>query len=121
MFSRASLQSPCRNSVYVFVRNGLTWTEQAKLQADDPILGDYFGGINGSIAISGDTVIVGYSNERNIWSIQIDMVPMSLFGAVERGHCRRRSPVVRRLYYVAVAIDKNTAVLDIPAEIPVGW
>jgi hypothetical protein len=45
-------------SVIVFVRNGGTWAEQQKLSADDHELYDRFG----SIAISGDTVIIGYVN-----------------------------------------------------------
>ncbi len=41
---------------YVFVRNGNTWEEQAKLTASDAAEGDYFGR---SVAISGDVAIVG--------------------------------------------------------------
>jgi hypothetical protein len=43
-------------SVYVFVRSGNEWVEQARLNAADPGLGDYFGL---SVAISGDTIAVG--------------------------------------------------------------
>jgi FG-GAP repeat protein len=43
-------------SAYVFVRSGLTWTEQQKLTATDGTGGDGFGG---SVSISGDTVVVG--------------------------------------------------------------
>ncbi|HOO17674.1 MAG TPA: hypothetical protein PLU99_11265, partial [Phycisphaerae bacterium] len=42
-------------SVYVFVRSGNEWVEQARLNAADPGLGDYFGL---SVAISGDTIAV---------------------------------------------------------------
>jgi hypothetical protein len=42
--------------VYVFVRAGSTWSEQARLTASDGAAGDRFGG---SVAISGDTVVVG--------------------------------------------------------------
>jgi len=45
-------------SVFVFVRNGTTWTEQAKLTASDAAEEDFFGE---SVAISGDTVVVGAS------------------------------------------------------------
>jgi hypothetical protein len=50
---------PCcegAGSAYVFVRNGTSWTEQQKLTASDASTGDFFGG---SVAISGDTVLVG--------------------------------------------------------------
>lgn len=43
-------------AAYVFRRNGTTWTEEAKLLADDGALGDDFGT---SVAIHGDKAIVG--------------------------------------------------------------
>jgi len=41
---------------YVFVRTGANWTQQAALQAADGAAGDEFGS---SVAISGDTIVVG--------------------------------------------------------------
>lgn len=43
-------------SAYVFVRNGNSWTQQAKLTAKDGEGNDKFGC---SVAISGDTVVIG--------------------------------------------------------------
>jgi uncharacterized repeat protein (TIGR01451 family) len=43
-------------SAYVFVRSGSVWSEQAKLTASDAAAFDRFGW---SVAISGDTVVVG--------------------------------------------------------------
>ena len=43
-------------SAYVFVRSGGTWTQQAKLVAADAAAFDEFGG---SVAVSGDTVVIG--------------------------------------------------------------
>ena len=43
-------------SAYIFLRDGTTWTEQGKLIASDAADLDGFGG---SVAISGDTVLVG--------------------------------------------------------------
>lgn len=43
-------------SAYIFVQEGTTWTQQAKLTASDGATGDHFGW---SVAISGDTAIVG--------------------------------------------------------------
>ncbi len=43
-------------AAYVFTRTGDTWTEQTRLTAFDGTAGDYFGC---SVAISGDTVVVG--------------------------------------------------------------
>ncbi len=47
-----------RGAVYVFVRSGTTWTQQAKLVASDGVSGDQFGT---SVALSGDgnTALVG--------------------------------------------------------------
>lgn len=50
-------------AAYVFVRSGTTWTQQAYLKAsnsDDHQFGDLFGV---SVAISGDTVVVGAMSE----------------------------------------------------------
>ena len=45
-----------QGSVYVFVRAGAAWTEQAQLTASDGAAADLFGR---SVALSGDTVLVG--------------------------------------------------------------
>ena len=47
-------------AAYVFVRSGTTWTEQAYLKASAPAFLDFFGN---SVAVSGDSVIVGASSE----------------------------------------------------------
>jgi len=52
--------APCANwgqgSVYVFTRNGATWTQQQKLIADDGAAGDSFGS---TVTLDGDTLAVG--------------------------------------------------------------
>ena len=48
-----------QGSVYVFVRNGTTWTEQAHLKAADGANLDLFGWV---VALDGDTAIVGAYN-----------------------------------------------------------
>lgn len=45
-----------RGATYVFLRSGDTWTEQARLTPADGEPGDLFGG---SVAIEGDTVVIG--------------------------------------------------------------
>jgi hypothetical protein len=47
-------------AVYVFVRSGANWTQQAYLKASNTGANDVFGR---SIAISGDTIVVGANNE----------------------------------------------------------
>ena len=43
-------------SAYVFIRSGLTWTQQAKLNGDAVVAGDWFGR---NVDIDGDTIVVG--------------------------------------------------------------
>ncbi len=43
-------------AVYVFVRNGETWSQQAYVKASNAEAGDYFGM---SVAVHGDTIVVG--------------------------------------------------------------
>jgi hypothetical protein len=47
-------------AAYVFVRNGSTWSQQAYVKASNAGMYDGFGG---SVAISGDTVVVGAERE----------------------------------------------------------
>ncbi len=47
---------PDSGSAYVFVRNGDTWAQQAKLLASDGAGGDYFGW---SVSLDGNTAIIG--------------------------------------------------------------
>ena len=47
-------------AAFVFVRSGTSWVEEAVLQPSDPVDGSRVGG---SVAISGDTAIVGDVNE----------------------------------------------------------
>ena len=49
-------------AAYVFVRSGVTWSQQAYLKASQVTAGDNFGQ---SVAVSGDTVVVGAYNERS--------------------------------------------------------
>lgn len=52
-------------AVYVFARNGATWSEQAKLTASDAAAGDEFGG---SVAVSGDTIVAGARHDDDAGS-----------------------------------------------------
>ncbi len=49
-------------AVYVFVRNGTTWTQQAYLKASNTNAQDFFGR---SVAISGNTLVVGAIGEAS--------------------------------------------------------
>ena len=49
-------------AAYVFVRSGTTWSQQAYVKASNTGFGDLFGR---SVAVSGDTVVVGAYNEAS--------------------------------------------------------
>ncbi|MCW1921767.1 FG-GAP repeat protein [Luteolibacter arcticus] len=49
-------------SVYVYTRSGSVWTQQAKITAADVAMDDHFGV---SVALSGETVLVGAENKGN--------------------------------------------------------
>lgn len=59
-------------AAYIFVRKGGTWSQQAYLKASNTGAGDYFGI---SVAISGDTAVVGAYLEDSI-SKGVDSVPV---------------------------------------------
>ena len=50
-------------AAYVFVYNGVSWSQQAYLKASNADSGDTFGF---SVAISGDTIVVGARDERSV-------------------------------------------------------
>ncbi|MEI6784777.1 MAG: FG-GAP repeat protein, partial [Verrucomicrobiota bacterium] len=52
--------APSSGAAYVFVRSGTTWTQQAYLKASNTWGYEHFGY---SVSVSGDTVVVGASNE----------------------------------------------------------
>jgi hypothetical protein len=54
--------APGAGAAYVFVRNGGSWTQQAYLKAHQVNGGDWFGY---SVAVSGDTVLVGAHGEAS--------------------------------------------------------
>ncbi|MEP7287880.1 MAG: FG-GAP repeat protein [Chloroflexota bacterium] len=83
-------------AAYVFVRHGIAWDQQQILTSNDGAPGDYFGG---SVALSGDTALVGAPYHLNdatgaayvfvrsgaVWSQQTkltatDGIPMDFFG-----------------------------------------
>ncbi len=60
-------------AAYVFVRTGQTWSEQAKLTAGSPQIGDRFGR---SVSISGDIVAVGADREDNLGLLDLGVAHM---------------------------------------------
>ena len=54
-------------SAYIFTRSGSTWTQQAKLTADDGTPSDFFGY---SVSLSGDTALIGahFDDDKGLYS-----------------------------------------------------
>ncbi|MEP6924811.1 MAG: FG-GAP-like repeat-containing protein, partial [Pyrinomonadaceae bacterium] len=51
-----------KGAVYIFVRNGLNWTQQARLLANDGAVSDLFGR---GVSISNNTIVVGANGVTN--------------------------------------------------------
>lgn len=73
--------NPLPGAVYVFVRSGTTWTEQAKLVAADSTSSAQFGG---SLAIEGSTLLVGsyvasyvYTQSGSTWTLEQELPVVS--------------------------------------------
>ena len=93
-------------AAYIFIRNGSSWSEQARLFDDNPFFG-------GSVAISGETVIVGaiaaagtsagsayvFVRDGSSWSLQATLSPSNLSSP---------NPV---MFGGSVAIDGDTAIV----------
>jgi hypothetical protein len=60
---------PKAGAAYVYTRTGNTWNQQAYLKASNPDIDDWFGT---SVAISGDTIVVGATGEDSNGSSQSD-------------------------------------------------
>lgn len=61
--NQANNSASSSGAAYVFIRNGVTWSQQAYLKASNTELGDWFGN---SVAISSDTLVVGaYQEDSN--------------------------------------------------------
>jgi hypothetical protein len=56
---RATINGQNQGCAYIFVRNGTTWTQQAKINAPDDLTDDQFGT---SVALSGEYALIGAPN-----------------------------------------------------------
>jgi len=101
-------------SAYVFTRSGTTWTEQQKLTASDAAAFDFFGN---SVAVSGDTIIVGaiaddsgsayvFTRSGTTWTEQQKLTASDAAGGDEFG--------------ASVAVSGDTAVVGANADADAG-
>lgn len=97
-------------SVYVFVRSNGQWSQQAKITAADGASGDRFGA---SVAIDGDTIVVGASQDDGAG---IDAGSAYVFTR-KGSHWTQQAKLVAadgaatNRFGVSVALDGNTALV----------
>ncbi|MGB8342190.1 MAG: FG-GAP repeat protein [Chthoniobacterales bacterium] len=114
-------------AAYVFVRNGTTWTQQAYLKASNTDPSDVFGF---SVAVSGDTVVVGAENEdSNATGINGDQTNNSEANAgaayvfvrngttwTQQAYLKASNTDASDLFGFSVAVSGDTVVIGTPFE-----
>jgi uncharacterized repeat protein (TIGR01451 family) len=101
---------PGAGSVFLFMRSGTSWSGSTKLVAGDAVAGDHFGW---SVAIDGDTVVVGAPdtvNSRGSAYIFVD----TGWRWEEEAKLTAGDGVARDYFGWSVAVDGDTAVVGAP-------
>jgi FG-GAP repeat protein/putative Ig domain-containing protein len=105
-----------QGAAYIFVRSGRTWTQEDKLKAPTGAAGDFFGG---SVAISGNTAIVGaYLNDiegidfANQGSVYIFTRSAGVW--TQQDKLMASDGAANDLFGFSVAIDGDTAIVGAP-------
>lgn len=99
-----------QGAAYVLVRDGSTWTQQAKLIASDTPAGSFFGH---SVALSGDVALIGapggagaayvYVRNNGIWAQETRLAPIEGSVGEQFGY--------------AVALADSTALIGVPSDV----
>ncbi len=100
-----------QGAAYVYVRSGGTWTQQDKLKAATGTVGDFFGG---SVAISGNTAIVGaYFNDVGANANQGSVYIFTRSAGVwtQQDKLTAGDGAANDLFGFSVAIDGDTALI----------
>ncbi len=114
-------------AAYVFVRSGTTWTQQAYLKASNAGSGDLFGS---SVAISGDTVVVGaYYEASNASGVNGNQANNSTGGAgaayvfvrsgttwTQQAYLKASNPGLYYSFGYSVAVSGDAVVVGAPSE-----
>jgi hypothetical protein len=115
--------APDAGAAYVFVRSGTTWTQQAYLKASNPDAGDRFGG---SVAVHGDTVVVGAFGEDSGTGVEADDSALDA-GAVyvfvrsgtawsQQAYLKAPAPQEEDFFGTSVALSGETLGVGMPFE-----
>jgi len=104
-----------RGSAYVFVRSGGTWTQQSKLTASDGAANDLFGS---SVAVSGDTVVVGaYSDDMRQGSAYVFVKPGGGWSDMtQTAKLTESHRAEGEIFGWSVAVSGDTVVVGAPAD-----
>ena len=103
------------DSAYVFTKPGTGWataTETAKLTASDGVVGDWFGQ---SVAVDGDTVVVGAGEDDDKGSAYMFTKPGGGWAtATETAKLTASDGASRDSFGASVAVDGDTVVVGAP-------
>ncbi len=101
-------------SVYVFVRSGGVWSQQAKLVADDAASGDAFGT---SVALSGDTALIGASLDDFVGNADAGSAYVFVrSGGVWSQQAKLAAGDANDRFGSAVALSGDTALVGAPRD-----
>ena len=102
-------------AAYIFTRSGSTWTQQAKIQASDRYTGDDFGC---SVAIDGDTVIVGAQREDSYGNDAGSAYVFTRSGSTwtQQAKIQASDRQAGDYFGLVVGISGDTAVVGAPSE-----
>jgi hypothetical protein len=106
-----------RGSAYIFVRSGTNWSQQAKLLASDGEAGDFFGS---SVAISGNTVVIGAHADDNSYANQGSAYVFVRSGTTWSEKQKLTAPGgfagLNSWFGYSVAIDSDKIVIGAPGD-----
>jgi hypothetical protein len=105
-----------RGAVYVFVRSGATWTQQAKLVATDGAAGDAFGS---AAVIDGDTILVGASGDDLAVADAGSAYVFTRSGTswTQRQKLTASDPAITASFGSAVAISGDDLIIGAPSAL----
>lgn len=109
-------------SAYVFVRNGSSWSQQAKLNSADGAAGDQFGW---SVSVSGDTILAGANwdyDEVGHWSNagSAYVFTRNGFTWTQQAKIRSTDTVGDDQFGYSVSLSGETAIIGAPYSGPWG-
>ena len=103
--------SPAKGAAYVFVRTGVTWSQQQELTASDAASGDWFGY---SVSVSGDTAVVGAPQQVSLGKGAAYVFVRSGANFSQQQKLTASDGAAGDLFGGSVAVSGDTAVVGAP-------